>query len=135
MAAKLTKPALDVGLVTSNAPLALQFYRDLLGFTEDGEVRFPGLGLIRRLRCGESIFRILEMERAPAATASTAGFAAQTGLRYITLTVSNLQEIVDAASAAGFPVPVPPRTLCPGVSVAQIEDGQGTAVELMQIDA
>jgi lactoylglutathione lyase len=135
MPAQLTKAALDVGLVTVNGELALRFYRDLLGFTEDGEVQFPGLGVVKRLRCGESIFRILVLEQAPAATASTDGFAAQTGLRYITLTVGNLQEIVDAVSAAGFPVPVPPRPLRPGVRVAQIEDGQGTAVELMQIDA
>jgi catechol 2,3-dioxygenase-like lactoylglutathione lyase family enzyme len=135
MPAKLTKLALDVGLVTANAPLALQFYRDLLGFTEDGEVQFPGLGTVKRFRCGESIFRILVLDQPPAATASTGGFASQTGLRYITLTVSNLEEIVDAVSAAGFPVPVPPRPLRPGVRVAQIEDGQGTAVELMQIDA
>ena len=134
MPAQLTKAALDVGLVTSNAQLAMRFYRDLLGFTEDGEVQFPGLGIVRRLRCGDSIVRIVDLERPAAATASTDGFAAQTGLRYITLTVSNLQEIVDAAAAAGFPVPVPPRQLRPGVRVAQIEDGQGTAVELMQID-
>jgi catechol 2,3-dioxygenase-like lactoylglutathione lyase family enzyme len=134
MPAKLTKQALDVGLVTVHGDLALRFYRDLLGFTEDGEVPFPGLGVVRRLRCGESIFRILVLEQAPAQSASTDGFAAQTGLRYITLTVGNLAEIVDAARAAGFPVPVPPRPLRPGVTVAQIEDGQGTAVELMQVD-
>ena len=33
MPAQLTKAALDVGLVTVNAELALRFYRDLLGFT------------------------------------------------------------------------------------------------------
>ena len=71
MPAQLTKAALDVGLVTSNAQLAMRFYRDLLGFTEDGEVQFPGLGIVRRLRCGDSIFRIVDLERPAAAAAST----------------------------------------------------------------
>jgi catechol 2,3-dioxygenase-like lactoylglutathione lyase family enzyme len=134
MPVELTKQALDVGLVTTDAEKSLQFYRDLLGFAEDGEVQFPGLGVVKRLRCGQSIFRILVLERRPAALASTDGFAAQTGLRYITLTVGNLQDVVDSVAAAGFPVPVPPRPLRPGVTVAQIEDGQGTAIELMQLD-
>ena len=38
-------------------------------------------------------------------------------------------------AAAGYPVPVPPRVLRPGVRVAQIEDGEGNALELMQHDA
>jgi len=132
MAAKLAKNCLDVGLVTTQGEVAVRFYRDLLGFAEDGEVPFPGLGLVKRLRCGESIFRILVLEQAPSHSASTVGFASQTGLRYITLMVENLVEIVDDAREAGFPVPVAPRPLRPGVTVAQIEDGLGTAVELMQ---
>jgi len=133
MAARLAKPALDVGLVTTDGDAALRFYRDLLGFPEDGEVPFPGIGLVRRLRCGDSIFRILVLEKAPPHFASVSGFASQTGLRYLTLTISNLEEVVAAARAAGYPVPVPPRALRPGVMVAQIEDGLGTAIELMQM--
>ena len=133
MGAKLAKNCLDVGLVTAEGDKALAFWRDLMGFTEDGEVPFPGLGLVRRLRCGDSIFRILVLEGPPPHLAATEGFAAQSGLRYVTLTVSNLEEVAAAAAAAGYRVPVPPRPLRPGVTVAQIEDGLGTAVELMQI--
>ena len=135
MGVKLAKQALDVGLVTADGDKALHFYRDLLGLPEDGEVQFPGLGLIKRLRCGDSILRILILDKAPDRFASTAGFASETGLRYLTLTVSNLHEIVALVQAAGFAVPVPPRQLRPGVMVAQIEDGQGVAVELMQNEA
>jgi catechol 2,3-dioxygenase-like lactoylglutathione lyase family enzyme len=133
MPAKLAKNCLDVGLVTTEGESALRFYRDLLGFTEDGEVPFPGTGVVKRLRCGDSVFRILVLEKAPPHSASKEGFASQTGLRYLTLTVENLAEIVDDVRAAGLPVPVPPRSLRPGVTVAQIEDGLGTAIELMQL--
>ena len=133
MAAKLVKNCLDVGLVTTECETALRFYRDLLGFAEDGEVPFPGMGVVKRLRCGDSIFRILVLEKAPLHSASREGFASQTGLRYLTLTVENLAEIVADVRAAGWPVPVAPRPLRPGVTVAQVEDGLGTAIELMQM--
>ncbi|HLG89380.1 MAG TPA: VOC family protein [Alphaproteobacteria bacterium] len=132
MVAKLAKQAIDVGLVTFEGAQALAFYRDLLGFVPDGEVPFPGLGTVSRFRCGESIFRILVLEKPPAAEASKAGFAAQSGLRYLTLSVSNLDELVGEARAKGYAVPVAPRELRPGVRVAQIEDGLGTWIELMQ---
>jgi catechol 2,3-dioxygenase-like lactoylglutathione lyase family enzyme len=132
MTARLAKPALDAGIVTTDGDVALRFYRDLLGFPEDGEVPFPGVGVVKRLKCGDSILRILVLEKAPPHRASTEGFASETGLRYLTLTVENLEEVVAAVAAAGFPVPVPPRPLRPGVTVAQIEDGLGTTVELMQ---
>jgi hypothetical protein len=133
MAAKLAKQSLDAGLLTTQGDVAMRFYRDLLGFPEDGEVPFPGIGIVKRLRCGDSILRILVLEKEPPHHASTDGFTSQSGLRYLTLTVENLQEIVDAVGLAGFPVPVPPRVLRPGVTVAQIADGLGTTIELMQM--
>jgi glyoxylase I family protein len=134
MAIQLAKAALDVGLVTDDGEKALAFYRNFLGFPEDGEVPFPGLGVVKRFRVGESIFRILVLETPAAHRASTQGFASQTGLRYMTLTVANLDEVAAAAEAAGYPVPVSPRTIRPGVRAAQIEDGLGTTVELMQVE-
>src|SRR4051812_33430454 len=100
MPAKLAKPILDVGMVTDDGKAALAFFRDLLGFAEAGEVPFPGLGVVRRLACGETIFRILDLEKPPASQASTAGFTEQTGLRYLTLQVSNLDELVAEAVQA-----------------------------------
>ena len=63
MAAHLAKPQLDVGLVTNDEAAALKFFRDLLGFEDAGEVVLPGVGLIRRLSCGNSVFRIVVPEK------------------------------------------------------------------------
>jgi predicted enzyme related to lactoylglutathione lyase len=94
----------------------------------------PGIGLIRRYAVGSSTLRVFQPETPPAQDGSRAGFASQTGIRYLTLAVSNLDEAVAEIAAAGYPVPVPPRVLRPGVRVAQIEDGEGNALELMQHD-
>jgi catechol 2,3-dioxygenase-like lactoylglutathione lyase family enzyme len=135
MTAQLSKPCLDVGLVCADAHAALRFYRDLLGFPEEGEVKFPNVGTVKRLRCGDSVLRLFIPEIPPANRASTGGFATQTGLRYLTLSVANLHAVVADAQAANYPVPTPPREIRPGVWAAQIEDGQGTTVELMQAGA
>jgi len=131
MTVRLAVPRLDVGLVTNEAEAALAFWRDLLGFPVVGEVSFPGF-TIRRLAVGESILRIVVPDTPAPRTASTDGFASQTGLRYVTLQVENLFEIFEKAKAAGYPTPHPPREIRPGTWAAQIEDGAGTTVELQQ---
>ena len=77
MAAKLQKQAIDVGLVTAEGDKAVAFYHGLLGFAPDGEVPFPGLGVVKRFRCGDSVFRILALEKPPASEANRDAFAAQ----------------------------------------------------------
>ena len=134
MAVQLSKPQIDVGMIATDIEHALRFYRDLLGFVEVGEVDLPGICHIRRLQCGETIFRIVVPATLPEQQAHTGAYDAETGLRYLTLTVTNLAEIVASAQAAGYPVPFPPKELRPGVMSAQIADGQGVTVELMQIE-
>ena len=132
MPAILTKPVMDVGMVTDDAAASLAFFRDLLGFAPAGAVPVPGIGTVHRLACGDTMFRIFERETAAPVRANDGDFAQETGLRYLTLEVSNLDELVEAAVCAGYPNPVPPRALRPGVRVAQISDGRGITVELMQ---
>jgi predicted enzyme related to lactoylglutathione lyase len=135
MPVQLSKPHIEVGIVTDDGANTLRFYRDLLGFPVEREIPFPGLGVISRLLVGDTVLRILTLEKPAPEQASRRGFASQTGFRYINLTVANLRDVVAEAAAAGYPVPTPPRELRPGVLVAQIEDGQGNTVELTQLGA
>jgi len=132
MAAKLVKACLDVGLVTSDEAKAVRFYEGVLGFVHDFDVPFPGMGVVKRYNCGQSVFRIFVLEQPAAHANSTDGLASQTGLRYITLTVANLDELVGEVESAGFPVISPPRLLRAGVRNAVVEDGMGVTVELME---
>lgn len=134
MSATLQKPFLDAGLVTTDLAAAERFYGSVLGLPLAGELRIEGHGLVRRYAVGDSTLRVFVPEAAPAHTGSREGFASQTGIRYLTLHVANLEALAQAALDAGFRVPVPPRALRPGVRVAQIEDADGNTVELMQQD-
>ena len=131
MAANLTQPHIDVGIVTNDRANALAFWNELLGFPIEGEVSFPGMTIVR-LQVGQAILRLCIPDAEVARKADNGAFDAETGLRYLTLGVTNLEALVEAARAAGFPIPVEPRDVRPGVRAAQIQDGQGVTVELME---
>jgi len=132
MSVQLQKPVLDAGIVTTDLETASRFYGEVLGLPLAGEITMPGIGLIRRYAVGESTLRVFRPESTPELEGSRAGFASQTGIRYLTLAIANLDQMIDTIAAAGFKVVVPIRELRPGARVAQVEDGDGNTIELMQ---
>lgn len=131
MTVKLAKQALDLGVVTADIERALAFYRDTLGLAKDSEVPFPGVGVLHRLRVGESFFKLLAPEKPPAARAPGGGITGATGFRYCTFQVTNLDEVVEACRGFGARISVAPRPLRPGVRVAMVEDPDGNTLELL----
>lgn len=133
MGAKLTKQALDVGIVVADGEQMLAFYRDVLGFKhvlsrETG----PG-GTIHQLACGQSLIKLLEPPSQPGARHARGGTRAQTGLRYVTIYVSNIDELVPRLEAAGCHFPVPLKDSTGGGSrYTQVEDPEGNIVQLQQ---
>lgn len=135
MAMQLQKAVLDAGIVTRDLERAARFYGEVLGLPAAGEIAIPGIGLVRRYAVGESTLRIFMPETLPVEQEHGDGFASRTGIRYLTLAIANLEQTVAAVAAAGFGVPMAPKQLRPGVRAAQIQDGDGNTLELMQHDA
>lgn len=131
MPATLASDHFDAGIVTNDRAGALAFWHELLGFPIDGEVSFPGLTIVR-LKVGAAILRLCIPDARVEREAATGSFDGETGLRYLTIAVRNLDEVVAEVAAAGYPVPYPPRESRPGHRVAQIQDGQGVTVELVE---
>src|SRR3954454_7217494 len=100
MQLQLTKDSIDLGIVTTNGDAMLAFYRDVLGFGDDGETPMPG-GTMRRLRCGTSVIKLVSPPREPPANAAPGGIQGATGYRYWTISVANLPELVAACEEAG----------------------------------
>ena len=132
MAVQLEKQYLDAGIVTVDPELAHRFYGEALGLPLEGETEIPQYGLVRRYQVGQSTLRVFVPLAQPAREGSRDGFASQTGIRYLTLYVSNLDNATAAVAAAGFNVAVPVRDLRPGVRVSQVEDADGNTVELIE---
>ena len=130
MAVTLAKEALDVGIITYNGEKMLAFYRDVLGLVQEPSIPFPGLGTIHRLVCGNSILRIVAADNAIEQVAGGA-FASRNGIRYLTINISNLDEVVADCKAFGSPIAVDIRELRPGVRCCQLQDPDGNYVEFI----
>lgn len=133
MGVALTKDSIDLGIVVRDAESSLAFYRDTLGFAEDGTMRMPGGGTMYRLLCGTSTIKLVAPATPPAAAAPPGGIPGAYGYRYWTISVSNLAEVTAACEAAGYRVAVPVTELRPGITISIIEDPDGNWVELLQI--
>ena len=132
MSLNIEKPCIDLGIITRDAERLLAFYRDLLGLPLEGVIPMPTGGTMHRLKAGESVIKIVQLDREPAADAVPGGIPAATGYRYWTMTVSNLEEMVAECQEAGYNVVVPPKDVRPGVTIAIVADPDGNWVEFLQ---
>lgn len=130
MPVKLSKAALDVGIISANGAKMVSFYRDVLGLPQDADVTIPGYGTIHKFNCGNSILRVMVPPTTPDNVAGGA-FMSRNGLRYITINIDNLDEMVKACREFGCAIPVDIRDLRPGVRCAQVQDPDGNYVEFI----
>ena len=133
MTAQITKNSIDLGIVTSKPAELVKFYRDTVGLPQQGEMPMPGGGNMVRLLAGDSVIKIVTHGAAPAAVAAPGGINGATGYRYWTISVSNLRELTERCSAAGYRVPVKPVEFRPGVTISIVEDPDGNWVEFLQM--
>ena len=74
----------------------LHFYQEVLGFDKEIEIPFPGIGVVNKLSYGAGYIKILVLESNPSNINPTGDFSTSNGIRYITINLSNLDEILDA---------------------------------------
>lgn len=129
---ELTKPAIDLGIVTRDAGPMLAFYRDFLGLPLESVMPMPSGGTMHRLKVGDTVLKIVQLDKPPAVDAIPGGIPAATGMRYFTFHIGNLQNVVSACDQAGYHVVVPIKTIRPGVSIAIVKDPDGNWLELLQ---
>lgn len=129
---KLTSAGVDIGIVVRDGQAALAFYRDLLGMTHEGDNPVPFGGQMHRLLAGESMVKIVVPDPTPPLTAADGGIPGATGIRYFTLSVSNLDEILAACEAASVHVVRPATVMGAGVRIAVVADPEGNLVEFLE---
>lgn len=132
MAAKIGKSSIDLGIVTADPDRMIPFYRDVLGLPLQGELPMPKGGRMFRFLCGTSVVKLVLNGKAPAARSHPGGIGGSTGLRYFTVTVENLEELVAKVREAGHKVVIEPVEFRPGIVIAMVEDPDGNWVEFLQ---
>lgn len=136
MTAKInfTSNTIDIGIVTTNDFEMLHFYQEVLGFDKEIEIPFPGIGVVNKLSYGAGYIKILVLESNPSNINPTGDFSTSNGIRYITINLSNLDEILEACKVNNITIINEGIDLRPGVEVALISDPDGNLIELMNTE-
>jgi|SRR5690625_242995 len=129
MTAQLLSDGLEVGIVTRNMEAMRHFYGEVLGLQYSEWLEFPGGGM-HRYRIGDSIVKLVSLDPPPAGTNPPGGGSAATGLRYVSLAVGNLAEVVAAVRQAGCEVQVEITPFGEGLAWAFVCDPDGNWVEM-----
>ncbi len=127
-----TSKAIDIGIVTSNKESILNFYENILGFTNEVQIPFPGLGTVNKISYGIGYIKVLVLDDKPSNTSPIGDFSTSNGIRYITINLSNLDELITICSKNNVVIINSGMTIRPGVTVALIQDPDGNLIELMQ---
>ena len=133
MTAKInfTSDTIDIGMVTANDREMLHFYQNVLGFQKEIEIPFPGIGVVNKLNYGAGFIKILVLEKKPLNINPTGDFLTSNGIRYLTINLSNLDEILDTCKTHNINIINPGTIIRPGVTVTLIADPDGNIIELM----
>jgi catechol 2,3-dioxygenase-like lactoylglutathione lyase family enzyme len=134
MGVQAVKDAIDLGIVTTNGPAMLAFYRDVLGFKHEGDVAMEasGIKVMHRLWFGNSLIKLVVPVRDPKAIAVPGGIPGATGYRYWTMTIDNLDQVLSDIGAAGHKIVRARTEIRPGIAIAIVEDPDGNWVEFLE---
>jgi catechol 2,3-dioxygenase-like lactoylglutathione lyase family enzyme len=126
-----TSETIDIGMVTTNDQEMLDFYQNVLGFEKEIEIPFPGIGVVNKLNYGAGYIKMLVLEKNAININPTGDFSTSNGIRYITINLSNLDEILVACEQHDINILNSGTIVRPGVTVALITDPDGNIIELM----
>lgn len=130
MTLELAKTAINIGLVTSRPVEMLAFYEGTLGLHLDATWAFDEYS-IDRLRCGDSVISLYSRPSLPAKRSGPPGaFNGDTGYRWITIVVQNLEDAVQRCADDGAEIAVPITNTPANTTVAMVVDPDGNWVEL-----
>ena len=133
MAVELTRAAIDLGIVVADEEAMLRFYRDTLGLEYlNKQTTGPG-GYMHRLACGASVIKLVVPPEIPASR-TPRGARTQTGLRYFTILVSNVEEVAARCEAEGFEFHSPLKPASHGGTYVQVYDPDGNVVAFVRED-
>lgn len=127
----LAKPALDVGLVVSDVDASIDFYCGTLGLQRGSSLSIPGNRTLHDVHVGDSLLKLQELhDGAPGP--GPLGITAQVGVRYITITVAEIDRVVERLETAGCSFALPLNMTPRGMRMAMLHDPDGNIVELME---
>ena len=123
------KQNIDLGIVVSDPTECLHFYRDILGLEKTEEITM-GLGTLHRLQYCNSDVKLLVPKKAN--QSGPEGLQDQEGIRYFTMVISNIKEVVTKLTEENVPFEIPLTEIRPGTTIAMVRDPAGNVLEFVE---
>lgn len=124
-------PRIEPGIVTTDDAL-VDFYATVFAM-ERISVTESGSGTVHRLRVADSVIKLMIPAQNPTAAESVHPFFAMTGLRYLSIYLSEgLDELIVRFVAEGGRAQVGPMNIGPDQRVAILVDPDGNTVEVVE---
>jgi predicted enzyme related to lactoylglutathione lyase len=117
----------QIGIVVRDLEATTPFYRDGLGLPYLEDFDGPS-GYMRRFRLGSgAILKLMVLPEPPTETNQPEGmFGGITGLRWLTIGVDDIEQVIERCEALGGRVPRPLVEWSPGHFCAVVEDPEGS---------
>ncbi len=129
MTVQLLVQGCEVGIVTTNVDAMVAFYGDFIGLEFQGDLEFPG-GRMKRFALGQSVVKLVTFDLQPAERSPAGAPETATGLRYVTLVVGNVREMLAKVEASEHELGAPLTEFQPGLGYFFVMDPDGNSVEL-----
>jgi predicted enzyme related to lactoylglutathione lyase len=120
----------EVGLVSRDARL-VDFFAEVFLLERLAPAEYPS-GTLHRLGTPGAVIKVMVPTEAPAERAAQP-FLAVTGLRYLTMSVDDLDDVIARCGKCGGRVMHEPFEFEPGKRIAVIADPDGNAIEVLQL--
>lgn len=123
--------SIDIGLVVKDIAASLDFYCRTLGWGKVGEMPLSGHRTMHLLRVGGSILKLQDLHEA-APPVGPKGMLEQAGIRYFTVEIRDLENVVADLTQSGCEFTRPFQEISPGVFIAMLQDPDGNTIELVE---
>ena len=126
---------METGIVVRDLEVTTRFYRDGLGLAHIRDEVTP-FGLLRRFKCGNAGIKLMKLDEPPNESNPGGGLgAAVTGLRWISIPVDDIEEVLKRCEETGARIVQPIYEWSPTVKLMTVEDPEGNCwIEVAQID-
>ncbi|UGQ12675.1 VOC family protein [Yinghuangia sp. ASG 101] len=125
----MTLRRIEIGLVSTDSTLA-DYYAAVFELEVLPAVE-AGSGTVHRLQGPGALIKIMVPTEPPTPATPVTPFIATTGLRYLTLAVTDLDATLARAKAHNGTVQLGPLEISPGLRIALLQDPDGNTTELV----
>jgi catechol 2,3-dioxygenase-like lactoylglutathione lyase family enzyme len=126
----VAKESIDLGLMVRNVEECRKFYGETLGLPFQGEMSMGPNATMYRYLIGSTVLKL--NTAAQDMPVGPAGLRAQTGIRYFTISVPDIEATIAKIRGQGVEPIVPVREIRPGVRIAMVADPDGNTVEFLE---